>query len=222
LSVTAAIESGLSRVIEDKEKKRNFTQSIELVINIKDVDLTKPEKRFSMVVELPRGLAGKARRIAVIASGNLALEAQRSGSVDKVFERAEIEAIIGNKREAKKIAERFDYILVEPALLPIAAKALGAALGSRGKAPIPIPPGSSIDELASKYKRSVTLMLRKVPQISAIIGTEEMSHGELLDNVQAVINRVLEKLEKRWGNIGSIYLKKSMGPPIKVEMPKKT
>lgn len=217
MSTLIKLEEKLNEVLSKKEK-RNFTQSVELVINLKDVDVSKPEKRFTETIELPRGLDGKPRKVAVIASGSLALEASRSPNVDKVFEKPEIEALIGNKKAAKKLAREYDYFLVEASLMPTAARALGAALGSLGKSPIPIPPGANIDSLAAKYKRSVTVRLRKIPQVSCMIGTEDMQIQDLLENASTVINRVVEKLERKWANVKSIYIKTTMGQPVKLDI----
>ncbi|MCS7142345.1 MAG: 50S ribosomal protein L1 [Aigarchaeota archaeon] len=199
-----------------KKGGAKFNQSVELIINVRDVDLSKPENRFTEVVELPHGLGSKPRRVAVIASGNLAYESSRSPYVDKVFERNEVEALIGNKKAAKKVAREYDYFLVEPSLVPVVARALGASLGPLGKAPIPIPPNQDINSLSSKYKKSVTVKMRKVPQVSCVIGEEGMKTSELLENAQTVLNRVVEKLDRKWQNVKSVYIKKTMGEPIKV------
>lgn len=217
MSSLIKLDEKLSEVLSKREKK-NFVQSIELIINLKDIDVSKPEKRFTETIELPRGLDGKPRKIAIIASGAIALEASRSTNVDKVFEKAEVEALIGNKKAAKKIAREYDYFLVEPSLMPIAARALGAALGSLGKSPVPIPPNINIDNLAARYKRSVTVRLRKIPQVSCMIGTENMHVSELIENANEVINRVVEKLERKWANVKSIYIKTTMGQPIKLDI----
>ncbi len=217
MSSLIKLDEKLGEALSKREKK-NFIQSVELIINLKDVDVSKPEKRFTETIELPRGLDGKPRKIAVIASGAIALEASRSTNVDKVFEKPEVEALIGNKKAAKKIAREYDYFLVEPSLMPIAARALGAALGSLGKSPVPIPPNINIDSLASRYKRSITVRLRKIPQVSCMIGTEDMHVSELMENANEVINRVVEKLEKKWANIKSIYIKTTMGQPIKLDI----
>lgn len=217
MSSIVKLDEKLSEALAKSEKKK-FTQSVELVINLKEVDISKPEKRFTETIELPRGLNGKSRKVAVIASGSLALEASRSPNVDKVIEKPEIEGLIGNKKAAKKLAREYDYFLVEASLMPVAARALGAALGSLGKSPVPIPPGTNIDSFAAKFKRSVTVRLRKIPQVSCMIGTETMPVQELLENANAVISRVVEKLERKWANVKSIYIKTSMGKPIKVDI----
>ena len=216
----AVLSNFLEAVKKAKELKgnRNFNQSVEITINIKGVDLTKPENRFSEIVELPHGLGRKRRKICVIASGNLAMTAKRIAGVDRVIEKDELETLVGNKREAKKLASRYDFFLVEPALVGLAARALGAALGARGKTPIPIPPGQDLEKLVQRYSNSVTVRMRKIPQVSAIIGTEEMEDEKLAENAEAVFSRVVEKLEKRQRNISSVYVKTTMGKPVEVEI----
>ncbi|MCS7146320.1 MAG: 50S ribosomal protein L1 [Nitrososphaerota archaeon] len=220
MSTVVNLEKGLREALE-KKMKRGLTQSVELVINLKDVDVSKPEKRFSEVVELPHGLGSASKRIAVVATGELAFRASRSPNVDRVFERQEIEALIGNKKAAKKLVREFDFFLIEPQLVPVAARALGAALGGVGKAPTPIPANVDIDEFAARHRRSVLVRTRKVPQVMCIVGTEEMAAEKILDNARTVIERVVARLENGWANIKSIVLKLSMSPPVKLRPERK-
>ncbi|MDJ0270680.1 MAG: 50S ribosomal protein L1 [Aigarchaeota archaeon] len=206
------------RQAKQNKGERKFIQSLEITVNIKGVDLSKPENRFNEVIELPHDLGKKRRKICVIASGNTALMARRIQGVDRVIEREELETLVGNKREAKKLASSYDYFLVEPPLMGLAARVLGAALGSRGKAPIPIPPGQDLEKLVQRHANSVTVRLRKIPQVSALIGTEEMDDEKLAENAEAVLSRVIEKLEKRQRNVASVYVKTTMGKPVKVNL----
>ncbi|MEM1534405.1 MAG: 50S ribosomal protein L1 [Nitrososphaerota archaeon] len=215
MSTVVDLDRAVREALQRREK-RNFIQAVELVINLKDVDVSKPEKRFSELVELPHGLGSAANSIAVVATGELALRASRSQNVDRVFERQEIEALVGNKKAAKKLVREFDYFLIEPQLVPVAARALGAALGGVGKAPIPIPANVDIDEFAARHKKSVMVRIRKVPQVMCVVGTEEMSADQIMDNARAVIERVISRLENGWANIKSIVLKLSMSAPVKV------
>jgi large subunit ribosomal protein L1 len=219
MSAVIELDRGVREALN--AKKRSFTQTLEMVINLRDVDVSKPEKRFSEVVELPHGLGQKERKIAVFATGDLALQASRSKNVDKVLERSEVEALIGNKKAAKKLVRQYDYFLVEPQLIPLAARALGAALGGLGKSPIPIPPNTNIDELAAKYRRSVNVRVRKVPQVMVPIGTDNMGPEQLVENARTVIDRVVQKLEGGWSNIKSIYFKLTMGSPVKLQPERK-
>jgi large subunit ribosomal protein L1 len=195
-----------------------FKQSVELVVNVTGVDLSKPQNRFSEVVELPNDLGRKRRKILVVASGNLALEAGRTEGVSRVIEREELEALVGRKKDVKKIAKEYDFVLVEPSLMGLAARALGAALGSRGKTPIPIPPGTDIKAFVKRYLNSVQITLRKTPQVACLVGVEEEKDEKIAENVETVLNRIVDKLEKRQRNISSIYLKTTRGKPVRVEV----
>jgi len=44
---------------KEESKPRNFTQSIDVVINIKDLDVKKPENRFEEEISLPHGRGKK-------------------------------------------------------------------------------------------------------------------------------------------------------------------
>ncbi|MEM0349747.1 MAG: 50S ribosomal protein L1 [Candidatus Caldarchaeum sp.] len=216
----AALAKAVEAVKQAKQNKKNtkFKQSVELVINVTGVDLTKPQNRFSEVIELPNGLGRKRRKILVIASGNLALEASKTLGVDRVIQKEELEALVGRKKEAKKIASEYDFVLVEPALVALAARALGAALGARGKTPVPIPPGSDIQKLVKRYENSVQVTMRKSPQVACIVGVEEDPDEKIAENIETVLSRVVEKLEKKKRNISGVYVKTTMGKPVKVEI----
>jgi large subunit ribosomal protein L1 len=125
---------------------------------------------------------------------------------------------VGRKKDAKKIAKEYDFVLVEPSLMGLAARALGAALGSRGKTPIPIPPGTDIKAFVKRYLNSVQITLRKTPQVACLVGVEEEKDEKIAENVETVLNRIVDKLEKRQRNISSIYLKTTRGKPVRVEV----
>jgi len=215
------LESSLMEAIEKAKKAgkpRNFKQSMELIINIRDVDLRKPENRIYEVIELPHGRGDKPSKICVIAGPALASEAKKIPEIDRVIEREELETLIGNKRLANKIASQYDFFLVEPALMGLAARALGAALGGRGKRPQPIPQGTNLAELAKSLKKSVAINVRKNPQAMCLIGTEDMDSKLLAENAAAVLSKIADKLERKFRNIQSVYVKKTMGEPVKVEL----
>jgi len=215
------LEEALVEAVEKAKKlgkPRNFKQSIELVVNLRDIDLRKPENRIYEVIELPHGRGSKAGKICVVAGPALASEAKKLPEVDRVIEREEIEALIGNKRAAKKIASQYDFFLVEPALMGLAARALGAALGGRGKRPQPIPQGVNLADLVKGLKKSVAINVRKNPQAMCLIGTEDMDSRAIAENAAAVISKIADRLEKRFRNIQSIYVKKTMGEPVEVKL----
>jgi large subunit ribosomal protein L1 len=45
-----------------------------------------------------------------------------------------------------------------------------------------------------------------------------MGLDQLVENATAVLNRVVEKLPKRWANVKSAYIKRSMGEPVELKV----
>lgn len=201
--------------VKGKSEKRNFVQSIELVINLQDVDPKKPESKIQELIELPYP-PGKENRICVVASGEMALKAKRAGA-DLVVERGDLEALMGDKKKQKEIAETYDFFIAEAPLMPIVGRSLGATLGPKGKMPTPIPPTADIADQIKKQRKMLLVRLRGQPVLQCRVGNENMPDEEITQNVQAVIRRVEGKLKRGIKNIRSIHLKTAMGPPVKVK-----
>jgi len=208
----------LAAVKEVKEKatERKFTQSIELAINLQNVDMKKPEGRIQERIELPHPV-GKAAKICVIASGELALKAREAGT-SLVIEPAELEAVVGDKKKQKDIARKYDLFIAEATLMPLVGRSLGASLGPRGKMPTPVPPNVDIEEQIKRHQKIVFVRARGQPVIHCRVGSEDMKDEEIAENVQAVIRRIESKLKRGIKNIRSVYLKTTMGSPVKVAM----
>lgn len=209
----------LSAVKEAKEKsgKRNLTQSVELILNLQDIDMKTPEGRLQENVEMPYPPAEKTNKICVIATGELALKAKRANA-DLMLDRADLEGLAGKKKELRKLANEYDFFIAEAPLMPLVGKVLGPALGPRGKMPIPVPPTADIENLLNKYRKTIVVRLRNQPVIQCRIGTENMKEEELAENIQAVLRVVEGKLKRGMKNIKSVCIKTTMGAPVKIKL----
>jgi large subunit ribosomal protein L1 len=207
----------LNAVKEAKEKseKRKFNQSIELILNLKDVDMKSSEGKLQEIVELPYSLA-KQNKICVIASGELALKARRANA-DLVIERAELEGFAGKKRELRKIANDYDFFIAEAPLMPSVGRILGSVLGPRGKMPMPVPPTADIASLIGKHRKTLVVRIRNQPILQCRIGSENMKEEEIAENIQAVLRVVEGKLKRGEKNIKLAYIKASMGKPVSIK-----
>jgi large subunit ribosomal protein L1 len=206
----------LATVKETKEKseKRKFNQSIELVLNLKEIDMKSSEGKIQEIIDLPHSFE-KSNKICVIGTGELALKA-RKANADQVLERADLEGLAGNKKELRKIANNYDFFIAEAPLMPLVGRILGPVLGPRGKMPTPVPPTADIASLVEKHRKTITLRMRNQPILQCRVGTESMKDEEITENVQVVL-RVLEgKLKKGMKNIKFAYLKTTMGKPVKI------
>ena len=197
-----------------KSGGKKFNQTVDLILNIMEIDMKAPEGKITEVVELPH--VGKPNKVCVVASGELAMKARR-GNADKVLERTDLDALAGKKKDLRKIANDYDVFVAEAPLMPIVGKTLGPVLGPRGKMPIPVPPTADVATIMEKHRKTVLVRMRNQPIIQVSIGTENMSEDELWDNTQAVI-RVLEaKLKRGMKNVKTAYIKTSMGTPVKIK-----
>lgn len=195
-------------------RKRNFNQSIELVINLRDIDVKNPEGRIQEVVELPHPI-GKKVKICVFATGDMALRARRSGA-DLVLDRDEVEGLANDKKRQRQISNDIDSFISAAPLMPIIGRVFGSILGPKGKMPTPVAPNANIESEIERHRRIILVRTRGQPVLQCRIGTEDMSDDEILENVQVVLRRVEGKLKRGVKNIGSIYLKATMGPPVKM------
>ncbi len=209
---TEAIAEAVGEV-RSKAKKRNFVQSIDLAINLKDLDMKKPENRIDEEVVLPHG-RGKEVKIAIIADGELAHQAKKI--VNRVVEKPELEDLAKDRREAKRIAEENDFFISQADLMPTVGRFLGPVLGPRGKMPKPVPPTVKIDPLVARLKKTVKIRSRDNNTFHLGVATEDMEDKGIVENVEAVLRFLENKLEKGSHNIKSIYLTSTMGPSIKI------
>ena len=207
----------LDAVKEAKSKsgEKKFIQSVELILDIKEIDMKSPEGRIQQVIDLPY-VTGKPNKILVIATGELALNA-RKAKVDKVMEKADLEGLAGKKKELRKIANTYDVFLSEAPLMPLVGRNFGPVLGPRGKLPVPVPPNADIATLIKKHRKTVVVRMRNQPIIQCAVGTADMKEEQIVDNILAVL-RVLEgKLKRGLKNIKFAFIKTSMGTPVKIK-----
>jgi large subunit ribosomal protein L1 len=210
----------LIKTIEEakaKSKKRNFVQSLDLIMNFVNIDFNKPDSRIDLEIALPAG-RGKQIKVAAIAGNELVAEAKKTA--DKVITKEDIEALGADKKTLKKMVAEYDFFLCQTDLMALIGKTLGQVMGPRGKMPKPVPPTAKLGLLIERLKKTVKLKTKGkfLPTIHTTIGTEEMPNEDLAKNAETIIAVIKEKLPNKEGNIRSIYIKTTMGEPIKVDL----
>ena len=208
------IISAVKEAIE-KSKERKFLESVDLAINLKDVDLSIPKNRISEEVILPHG-RGKEIKVCVFATGETALKAK--DCADMVIPPEEIDKLAEDKRRARKIANEYDFFLAEAPLMARIGKSLGIILGPRGKMPKPIPPGGDPCPMVKNLKKTVRMRSRDKRTFHVPVGTKNMDVEKIADNIEEVLKRLEHKLERGYQNIESVYVKTTMGPAVKIKL----
>ena len=211
--MTQVIEEAVKKVLEES-KPRNFTQSIDVVITINDLDVNKPENRLDEEVLLPNG-RGKDVKIAFIAEGELAYQAEKAGA-DFVIDKEQLEAYGKNRAEAKKVANNYDFFVAQSDLMPTVGRFLGPVLGPRKKMPKPIPASANPEVILGRLRSTVKVRVKDQPIIQSIVGSEDMTEAQIAENVDAILDVLDRNLEKGQKQIKAMYIKTTMGPVTRV------
>ncbi len=196
-----------------KAPERKFAEAIEVSVNLKDLDLTVPKNRLEDDVPLPNG-RGRAARVAVIGSPELLQKVR--GVADVVVAASELDEFAKDAKAAKKSIASIDFLLAEAPLMPTIGKRLGVVLGPRGKMPRPVAPGTDPSNLIRALQRSVRVRSRGNRTFHAPVGTRTMKPEELAQNVDALLARIVGKLERGRANVESVYVKTTMGPAVRL------
>ncbi|MBT8508188.1 50S ribosomal protein L1 [Methanomicrobiaceae archaeon CYW5] len=204
-AVNAAIEAA---------PERKFQESVEIAINLRNIDMAQPKNRIDETMVLPNG-TGRIEKIAVLGKGDITTQAKAAG-VDLIIGPEEIERLGGEPREARKMANEYRYFLAETAVMPLVGRYLGTRLGPRGKMPTPVPQGMDVGPIVERLRKSVKFRTKDKTTFHVKVGTAAMAPEEVADNIDAVLKKVETSLESGAMNIRSVYVKTSMGPAVRL------
>jgi large subunit ribosomal protein L1 len=214
-------ETQLVEVIKqakESDKTRKFQQSIELILVFKDIDV---KKGFAIneTIQLPKKMS-KSASVCIIAAGDLGIKA-KNAKADRVMNEAELIQLGKNKRESRKVINKYDFFLADTKLMPTVGKVLGQLLGPRGKMPTPIPFNAPVEALLERFRTSVKVKVRGSLSLSCKIGEESMEDADLAANANTIAAAIEKKLPNGDKNIRKIMIKTSMGKAIRLEQAKK-
>lgn len=210
---TRSPEDALKRALSPEYRRlRKFKQSVEMVLSLTGVDPSKPDQRFTELVELPHSPYRVPPKICVFTDGSLTTEAKNLGL--GYLSRDALSSMAGKKKNCRKIAQSYDFFVSEAPLMPLVGRVLGQFLGPKNKMPIPVPPASSISPLVERLRRSVRLVLKSNMAVSCKIGHEEMPVQQLLENAGAVLSAMEKKLP-RSAAVRYMGFKTTMGRIVK-------
>ena len=206
------VESAVDTALTEREE-RNFVESVDLAINLRDLDLSQPDNRVDEELVLPSG-TGRDTRVAVIADGETAVRAE--DVADRVIRPDEVADLGGDDDAAKDLADEIDFFVAEEEYMQDIGRHLGTVLGPRGKMPTPLPPDDDVTEEVQRLKGTIALRSGDRRTFHTAVGTEEMEADEIADNIEAVLRRLNQVLDKGELNLDAVYVKTTMGPAVEV------
>lgn len=194
--------------------KRNFQQSFDLAVNVKNLDLKKPENKVKAEVVLPHG-KGREIKIGVFADFLIPKAKDLEGIV--LVRKDEIESLAKNKKQSKRLASECDAFLSESTLMPLIGRSLGQILGPLNKMPQPIPPGiPDMKPVLERSRKAVKLALKDSPVFHCIVGKENMEEEKVAENIEAVLKSIEAVLPNGKDQIKDSYIKLTMGKAVKI------
>ena len=206
------IETAVSRAL-DEAPPRNFTETVDLAINLRDLDLNDPSNRIDQSIVLPAG-TGHDTYITVFAEGETALRAE--DAADEVLSGDDLADLGDDTDAAKELANRTDFFLAEAAMMPDIGRHLGTVLGPRGKMPTPLQPDDDVVDVISRMTNTVQLRSGDRRTFHTRVGSIEMSAEDIASNIDTILRRLHADLEKGPQNLDGVYVKTTMGPAVEV------
>merc|ERR1712242_533908 len=194
------------------EKKRNFWETIELQITLKNYDPQK-DKRFSGTVKLPN-IPRPKQKICVI--GDAAHNDEAEGKGVPHMSADDLKKLNKDKKLVKKLAKKYDAFLASESLIKQIPRLLGPGLNKAGKFPSLLTHNDNMEAKILDLKSTIKFQMKKVLCLNVAVGNVSMSEEELVYNIHLSINFLVSLLKKHWQNVRSLYIKSTMGKPLRL------
>ncbi|WP_414837648.1 50S ribosomal protein L1 [Candidatus Nanosalina sp. VS9-1] len=202
-------EEAVERAIEEAED-RNFTESVDLIMNFRGLDLSDPNNRINDDLKLPNQ-ADEDIKIAVIG------DSLSGDSADRHISEDELEEMFDEPNKAKKLADDFTFLIAEAPLMPKIGQQLGQVFGPRNMMPDPTPPGSDLEDEIEDLRNTVSLSVKEQPLLQIKVGKEDHDPSDVARNANTVYNFVEENLPQGGNHIKNVMVKTTMGPSVEVD-----
>ncbi|KAL7439064.1 hypothetical protein ACHAXM_009212 [Skeletonema potamos] len=193
---------------EGKGKKRNFTETVEIQITLKNYDPQR-DKRFSGTFKLPQ-IPRPNLKCCMLGNAAHCEQADRIGIDHMSVE--DLKKLNKNKKLVKKLAKKYDFFLASDNMIKQIPRLLGPGLTKAGKFPTLLSSGEDMQEKIDEVKATIKFQMKKVMCLNVAVAHVEMDKQHIIVNVQLAANFLASLLKKQWQNIGQMYIKSTMGP----------
>ncbi|KAG2682960.1 hypothetical protein I3843_10G009600 [Carya illinoinensis] len=203
----------ISQVVNNaKEKKRNFTETVELQIGLKNYDPQK-DKRFSGSVKLPH-IPRPKMKVCMLGDAQHIEQAEKIGL--EYMDVEGLKKLNKNKKLVKKLAKKYHAFLASESVIKQIPRLLGPGLNKAGKFPTLVSHQETLESKVNETKATVKFQLKKVLCMGVAVGNCSMEEKQIFQNVQMSVNFLVSLLKKNWQNVRCLNLKSTMGPAIRL------
>jgi large subunit ribosomal protein L1 len=204
--------------IKKTSKKRKFVQSYDLIVALQDLNFKDPTEQVEFFASLTHTVG---RKVTVCCLAGPELVEQAKTTCDYTISSHEFDQF-SDKKKIKKLGKTYDFFVAQANIMPKVAQVFGRYLGPRGKMPNPkagcvVPANANLKVVVEKLQKTVKVSARKVPIIQLVIGKEDQPEEEIIDNMLVMYQQLVSHLPKEKNNIRMMYLKTTMGKPVKIQ-----
>lgn len=211
-SILAALKKA-----KELSKKRNFKQTVDLIITMKGLDMKKPDHQIDLFVQMPHP-RGKETKVCALVGPETK---DQAAVCDKVILEQDFEKYQADKKSVKKLSKEYEFFIAQANLMPKVATVFGRILGPKNKMPNPkagavFPPKANLKPLVDKLKTTVRITARTSPMVQCVVGKEDSDEKQVVDNVLSLYKQIVAKLPGEVNNVRAVMIKLTMGKPVKI------
>merc|ERR1711907_535886 len=145
-------------LVASKEKPRNFLETIELQVGLKNYDPQK-DKRFSGTLKLP--FTPRPRmKVCILGDTNACDQAATAGIDFRSID--DLKKLNKNKKLVKKLAAAYSIFLASDSIIKMIPRLLGPGLNKMGKFPTLLQTQESVVNKVDEVRSTIKFQLKKV------------------------------------------------------------
>jgi len=196
--------------LRTSEKKVNFDQTVDLIVNLKEFDVRR--SAFNLFIQVPNKV--KDKKIAGFFE-------KKSDLIDTITKEEFVK--FKEKKDIKKLVRKYDFFVANAKLMPAVATTFGRILGPAGKMPSPqlgILPSEDekiVKDIINKINSSVRIIVKE-PSIKTGIAKQSLTNEQIMQNAISVYHKILESLPRKKDNVKNVKIKLTMDKPVLVEI----
>ncbi|KAI0980598.1 hypothetical protein GJ496_009562 [Pomphorhynchus laevis] len=203
------VYDGIKQVLTHAvEKKRNFLETIELVIVLKNLD-PKRDKRFAGSVRVP--YAPRVKFDICVLGDEIHCDQAKSLGVDSMTI-DDLKKFNKDKKKIKNLVKKYRAFLASDSIIKQIPRVAGPGFNKAGKFPTPITHTDNLAQKIEDVKATIKFQMKRELCLNLAIANVGLKEDEIAANINLGVNFLSSLLKKGWQNVKTIYIKSTMGP----------
>merc|ERR1712165_260753 len=172
------------------DKKRKFTETVDLQIGLKNYDPQK-DKRFSGTVKLKHVPRPKFK-VCLLGDQQHCDEAKAKGI--PFMSADDLKKLNKDKKKVKGLAKKYDAFLASESLIKQIPRLLGPGLNKAGKFPSLLTHQDDMMAKIADLQSTIKFQMKKVLCLNVAVGNVNMTEDELVQNIHLAVNFLVSLL----------------------------